>query len=41
MLVCEGKSLEEVIAAKPTASSIRRSRECQTAERFIRWLTPK
>jgi len=39
MLVSQGKSLEEVIAAKPTASfDTQVPQSAQTAERFIRWL---
>jgi len=39
MLVAQGKSLEEVIAAKPTGSfDTQVPQSAQTAERFIRWL---
>ncbi len=39
MLVSQGKALEEVIAAKPTASfDTQVPQSAQTAERFIRWL---
>jgi cyclase len=39
MLVSQGKSLEEVIAAKPTASfDTQVPLSAQTAERFIGWL---
>jgi hypothetical protein len=39
MLVSQGKSLEQVIAAKPTASfDTQVPQSAQTAERFIRWL---
>ncbi len=38
-LVLQGKSLEEVIAAKPTASfDAQVPQSEQTTERFIRWL---
>jgi cyclase len=39
MLVSQGKSLEQVIAAKPTASfDTQVPQSAQTAQRFIRWL---
>ena len=38
-LVSQGKSIEEVIAARPTASfDARVAQSEETAERFIRWL---
>ena len=41
-LVSQGKSLEEVIAAKPTASfDAQVPQSAQTTERFIRWLYPE
>jgi cyclase len=41
-LVSQGKSLEEVIAAKPTTSfDAQVPQSAQTTERFIRWLYPE